>query len=56
MFHPVIRLLPLTALNDGLRAIMLEGDGVISLLPEVLVLGLCAAGSLLVALRIFRWQ
>jgi ABC-type polysaccharide/polyol phosphate export permease len=56
VFHPAIRFLPLTALNDGLRAVMLEGDGVVSLLPEIGILGLCAVGCLAAALRIFRWQ
>jgi ABC-2 type transport system permease protein len=51
-----IRLLPLTALNDALRAICNEGRGLTSLGFEFTVL---AAWSLLgfgVALRSFRWQ
>jgi len=54
--HPFLRLLPLTALNDGLRAIMLDGTSVFALLPEIGVLALWTIAPLAVALRIFRWQ
>jgi ABC-2 type transport system permease protein len=54
--QPFIRVLPLTALNDSLRAVMLEGAGPAFVTPH---LGLLAAWGLLsfgVALRIFRWR
>ena len=54
--QPFIQALPLTALNDALRAVMLEGAA----LPEVgHELGLLAGWGLVsfgVALRIFRWR
>lgn len=56
IFHPVIRLLPLTALNDGLRGLMLEGEGLASLTPEILVQTVWMAVAVFLALRIFRWQ
>lgn len=56
VFHPLIRLLPLTALNDGLRAVMLEGKGVSQLGPEFAVVAAWTAICFFVALRIFRWQ
>ncbi|MFN0059023.1 MAG: ABC transporter permease [Planctomycetota bacterium] len=54
--HPFIRLLPLTALNDALRAIVLEGASLASLWMELGVLGAWAAVSFVLALKIFRWE
>jgi ABC-type polysaccharide/polyol phosphate export permease len=56
VFHPLIRLLPLTALNDALRGIMLEGQSLTALPMEAVVLLVWTAGTFLVSLRIFRWQ
>jgi ABC-2 type transport system permease protein len=56
VFHPAIRLLPLTALNDGLRALMLEGSAGPPLLVQSLVLLVWGTLSFFLALRIFRWQ
>jgi len=56
IFHPAIRLLPLTALNDGLRGLMLEGTAGPHLVVQSLVLAFWGAVSFFVALRIFRWQ
>ncbi|MHC4911243.1 MAG: ABC transporter permease [Planctomycetota bacterium] len=54
--HPLLKLLPLTALNDGLRAVMLDGDPLVSQLPELAVLlGWCAV-TFVVGGRIFRWE
>jgi len=54
--QPLIRLLPLTALNDALRALMNEGAPLLSTWPQLLVLITWGALAFLVALRIFRWQ
>jgi ABC-type multidrug transport system permease subunit len=54
--QPFIQALPLTALNDALRAVMLEGAGFVALAPELLNLGVWGALSFVIALRIFRWQ
>jgi ABC-type multidrug transport system permease subunit len=54
--HPVLRLLPLTGLNDALRAIMLEGESILSQGPEVALLAAWCAVTFAVALRIFRWE
>jgi len=54
--HPLIRLIPLTALNDGLRALMLEGEGLGSLLPEIAVLSTWTVLVFFLALRLFRWR
>lgn len=54
--QPAIRLLPLTALNDALRSVMLEGTSIFSLGHETLVLFLWGVLSFAIALRFFRWQ
>ncbi len=54
--QPAIRALPLTALNDALRAVMNEGAGASAVAPQA---GLLAGVGVLtfgVALRIFRWS
>lgn len=53
---PFLRVLPLTALNDGLRAITNEGAGVLRILPQIGVLGFFAIASFAAALKIFRWK
>ncbi len=53
--QPLVRALPLTALNDGLRAIMNDGAPLAALGPQLLVLGVVAALSYALALRWFRW-
>ena len=54
--QPAIRALPLTALNDALRAVMNEGAPLAAAWLELLVLALWGTVSFLVALEIFRWQ
>ncbi|HTY41773.1 MAG TPA: ABC transporter permease [Thermoanaerobaculia bacterium] len=54
--QPLIRALPLTALNDALRAVMLEGRGLLAIGAELLVIVIWGAASFAVALKIFRWQ
>lgn len=53
--HPVIQALPLTALNDALRDVMLDGAGLWGQLPELGVLAAWGVVSYFVALKIFRW-
>lgn len=54
--HPVIRVLPLTALNDALRANMLEGAQMSAMAWPALVLAATTVLSFGVALRVFRWK
>jgi ABC-type multidrug transport system permease subunit len=54
--HPWIRLLPLTALNDALRAIMNDGAPLYASWHEVIVLAAWGILTFVVALRFFRWQ
>ena len=53
--HPAIKVLPLTALNDALRAAILEGAPFAHQSARLLVLGLWGVLSYLLALRWFRW-
>ena len=55
VMQPFIRLLPLTALNDALRAIMSDGASLLAVGPQLLVLAAWGLVSFFVALRLFRW-
>ena len=54
--QPFIKALPLTALNDGLRAIMLEGAGISQLGLAFGVLAVWLVACFTIAVRIFRWK
>lgn len=54
--QPVIHAIPLTALNDALRAVMLDAAPGSAIGPELLILAAWSAVSFVAALRIFRWQ
>jgi ABC-type multidrug transport system permease subunit len=54
--HPLIRALPLTALNDALRATILEGAPLSSQGWRLLVMILWGSISFALALRWFRWS
>lgn len=54
--QPFIRILPLTALNEALRAIINEGTSIVHLPFQLAVLACWMVGSFVVALRIFRWS
>jgi ABC-type multidrug transport system permease subunit len=53
--QPFIKALPLTALNDALRATILEGTPLRAQAGRLLVLGLWGGISFVLALRWFRW-
>ena len=54
--QPFIKALPLTALNDSLRAIILQGSSLASQSGRIAVLVIWGAVSFLLALRWFRWS
>lgn len=54
--QPFIRVLPLSALNEALRALMNEGVSLAQLGFQLAVMLVWAAVSFGVALRIFRWN
>jgi ABC-2 type transport system permease protein len=54
--QPLIQALPLTALNDALRAVMLEGAGLRAIATEILILAAWGGLSFALAVRLFRWR
>jgi ABC-type multidrug transport system permease subunit len=54
--QPIIQALPLTALINALRAVVLEGAGVPGVAPELAVLAAWGLASFGIALRFFRWR
>ena len=54
--QPAVRALPLTALNDALRAVMNEGAGLVSLWPQAALLAGVAVVAFGAALGLFRWS
>ena len=54
--HPWIRLLPLTQLNDALRAVILEGRPLVSQWFALTYLSLLGVVCFFLALRVFRWN
>jgi ABC-2 type transport system permease protein len=55
MFLPFIKALPLTALNDALRATIIEGASLASQSAQLLILAIWGGVSFVLALRWFRW-
>ncbi|HEV8111134.1 MAG TPA: ABC transporter permease [Planctomycetota bacterium] len=53
--QPFVKALPLTALNDALRAVILEGADLSSQWARLLLLAGWGAVSFFLALRVFRW-
>lgn len=51
-----IAALPLTLVADALRAVMLEGAGLLEIGPKLLALLAIAAITFLAGMRIFKWQ
>ena len=54
--QPFVQSLPLTALNDALRGVMLEGTGLFGVQHELAILVAWGAVSFVLALKFFRWQ
>jgi len=54
--QPVIKALPLTALNDGLRDVINGGAPITEILPELGILTAWACLGYVLALKLFRWH
>ncbi|MFM2125730.1 MAG: hypothetical protein RL328_2181 [Acidobacteriota bacterium] len=54
--QPLIRMLPLTALNEALRANMLRGESMLQMKQQAVALGVCLLVSFVAALKLFRWR
>ncbi len=55
ILQPLIKALPLTALNDALRASILEGTPLVHQWSRLLIMGLWGGISFVLALKWFRW-
>jgi ABC-type multidrug transport system permease subunit len=53
--QPAIRVLPLTALNNSMRAVMLEGATMWAVAPDVAIVAAWGLVAFVIALKIFRW-
>jgi ABC-type multidrug transport system permease subunit len=56
VLQPIIRLLPLTALIEAVRAVMLDGADVAAVTNQIGIMLAWGLVSFVIALRIFRWQ
>jgi ABC-2 type transport system permease protein len=54
--QPIIKALPLTALNQALRGIMTEGRGLAGVAPQLAIVAAWGLVCFAVALKIFRWR
>jgi ABC-2 type transport system permease protein len=55
MIQPLIKALPLTALNDALRASILEGTPLVRQWSRLLIMAIWGGVSFVLALKWFRW-
>jgi ABC-2 type transport system permease protein len=56
VLHPFLRLIPLTSLNDALRALMLDGDSAAARGAPLLILVAWGLVAFIAALKLFRWE
>jgi ABC-2 type transport system permease protein len=55
-FQPAIRLLPLTALNDALRSVMIDGATLAANATELAIVAVWGGCAFAAALALFRWK
>lgn len=54
--QPICKVLPLTHLNDAMRAVAFEGSHLIDCGKQIGILGLWGVGVYAVAIKVFRWE
>jgi ABC-2 type transport system permease protein len=54
--QPLINALPLTALNDSLRAVIVDGAGLSAVTRPLIVMTVWGVVSFAAGLRLFRWS
>lgn len=54
--QPVIRVLPLTALNDALRSVMIDGASLAAVAGKLAGCAAWGVASFVLALRLFKWR
>jgi ABC-2 type transport system permease protein len=52
----ISRFLPLTHFTEGARAVMVDGAGIVGVLPNIVVLLAIATGATLLSAALFRWE
>jgi ABC-2 type transport system permease protein len=56
VMQPLVNALPLTALNDSLRAVIVDGAGLTAVTRPLVVLGVWGVVSFGAGLKLFRWS
>jgi ABC-type multidrug transport system permease subunit len=56
LLQPFVRALPLTAVNDALRAVINDGASLTAASTQIAILLIWGVVSFVIALKIFRWQ
>jgi len=56
VIQPIVRALPLTAAIEAMRGNMLQGIGILQLIPQVGILAAWFLVPFIISLRIFRWR
>jgi ABC-type multidrug transport system permease subunit len=56
VLQPVIKALPLTALNDALRGVMIDGAGLAGVARPMAIVVAWGFISFAFALKLFRWR
>jgi ABC-2 type transport system permease protein len=54
--QPVIKALPLTAVNDALRAHLLQGAGLLQVAPQLATLAVWLVACFALSMKLFRWR
>ena len=54
--QPIVRALPLTALNDALRRVITDGVGVTAIATQIGIVAAWGAVAFAIALKLFRWR
>jgi ABC-2 type transport system permease protein len=52
----ITRFLPLTYLNDALRAVINDGAGLTVLAPDIIGMAIWGVISFVIATRLFKWE
>lgn len=56
LIQPLIKLLPLTALNDSLRGVINEGQGITDISGNLIILAIWTLAAFFMAMKLFRWR
>lgn len=56
VMQPYLRALPLTALNDALRGVMIDGASLASVAPQIGITAAWGVACFVLALRLFKWR